>query len=100
MNNTPSTDQTGAIILRTGAKLGGSASAQLPLLDCKCGGKPEIDWSGAAEFYGHAWQTVDITCTGKCGRSFTASIDGDNKDEARLGEALVTEMWNRLQGAI
>lgn len=32
MSNTPSTDQTGAISLRTGAKLGGSAPARLPLL--------------------------------------------------------------------
>lgn len=43
MNNTPSTDQTGAISLRTGAKLGGSASAQLPLLDCPfCGNAPTV----------------------------------------------------------
>jgi len=70
------------------------------LMNCKCGGKVELDWGIVTEFYGGEWQDCDITCVGKCGYSVSMNVNSALNINGTVVETLVTEMWNRLQDAI
>lgn len=63
------------------------------LLDCVCGGSPEVDWDSCMDWGGRSWQTVSAICK-ECMRSTAISIDADNDQEREAATQLVEPHWN------
>lgn len=67
-----------------------------------CGSKPDLDWTGVAEYRGHAWQDLYVSCSNpSCSHSVSIATDSDRiRGAGPAIEATAVIAWNALSQAM
>ena len=70
------------------------------LLNCPCGAKSnDVDWIGSNSYGGKTYQTCWVTCS-NCDTDVSITVNTDIKNDSKLYEEMVCEVWNKLTRAV